>query len=96
MNGLIALLGSGEYLPVMSPIDRHLLDSLEVKGRTPRVVCLPTAAGREGDSSINRWSAMGTVHFRNLEAEVAALPIIDRASADDRQYEAALESADLI
>jgi cyanophycinase-like exopeptidase len=39
---------------------------------------------------------MGEEHFRRLGADVAALPIIDRASADDSQYEPALESADLI
>lgn len=96
MNGLIALLGSGEYLPVMTPIDRHLLESLELKGRAARVVCLPTAAGQEGDGSVSRWSGMGLDHFRKLGADVVALPIVDRASADDPQYEAALESADVI
>ncbi|MEW5940545.1 MAG: Type 1 glutamine amidotransferase-like domain-containing protein, partial [Chloroflexota bacterium] len=35
-------------------------------------------------------------HFRRLGADVASLPIIDRASADDLQYEPTLESADLI
>ncbi len=48
MNGLIALVGSGEYLPVMEDVDRYLLDSLNLNGRKPRVVCLPTAAGRKG------------------------------------------------
>ncbi len=47
MNGLIALVGAGEYLPVMEDIDRYLLDSVKVDGRAPRVVCLPTAAGQE-------------------------------------------------
>ena len=46
MNGLIALLGAGEYLPVVDPIDRYLLSSLHVEGRKARVVCLPTAAGQ--------------------------------------------------
>jgi cyanophycinase len=96
MNGLIALLGSGEYLPVMAPVDRYLLDSLQLKDRKPRVVCLPTAAGREGDESVNRWSGMGVGHFKSLGADVTALNIINRDSADDPQYEAALESADMI
>lgn len=96
MNGLITLVGSGEYLPVMEDVDRHLLDSLNLNGRKPRVVCLPTAAGREGDQSINRWSGMGIEHFRKLGADVSALPIIDRASANDERYESVLESADLI
>jgi len=96
MNGLITLVGSGEYLSVMDDVDRHLLDSLNLNGRKPRVVCLPTAAGREGDDTIDRWSRMGVAHFRDLGAEVSAARIIDRASADDPQWEPLLESADLI
>jgi len=96
MNGLIALVGSGEYLPVMNDVDRYLLDSLNLNGRKPRVVCLPTAAGREGDGSVNLWSNMGVEHFRQLGAEVNALRIIDRESADDPQWEPFLENADLV
>jgi len=96
MNGLITLAGSGEYLPVMENVDRHLLDSLNLNGRKPRVVCLPTAAGREGDASINRWSRMGIEHFQKLGAEVSALRIIDRTSAEDAQWESLLEEADLV
>ena len=94
MNGLIALVGSGEYLPVMEDIDRHLLASVNVK--TPRVVCIPTAAGQEGDESVNRWLRMGVEHFKRLGADVQALHIIDQQSANDAQHEALLENADLI
>lgn len=96
MNGLIALVGSGEYLPVMEDVDRYLLDALNLNGREPRVVCLPTAAGKEGDQSVNRWSTMGVEHFKKLGAHVTALKIIDRRAADDPQYESILENADLI
>ena len=96
MNGLITLVGSGEYLPVMEDVDCYLLKSLNLNGRKPRVVCLPTAAGREGDASVNRWSSMGIHHFQKLGAEVSALRIIDRASADNAHWESALENADLI
>ena len=94
MNGLITLVGAGEYLPVMEEVDRYLLDSLNVG--TPRVVCLPTAAGEEGQESVNRWSRMGVEHFKKLGAEVSALPIIDKTSANDEQYVSKLENADLI
>lgn len=94
MNGLINLVGAGEYLPVMEDVDRYLLDSLNV--RTPHVVCLPTAAGEEGKESVNRWSRMGVDHFKKLGADVTALPIIDKASANDEQYVSTLENADLI
>lgn len=96
MNGLINLVGSGEYLPVMKTVDRFLLDSLTLTGRPPRVACLPTAAGKEGDGSINRWLNMGVQHFKELGAEAEPVRIIDRASANDPCWEPILEQADLI
>jgi cyanophycinase len=96
MNGLIALVGSGEYLPVMEETDRYLLGSLNTNGRTPCVVCLPTAAGQEGDESVNRWSRMGIEHFQKLGADVTALKIIDKETANDPKNQAVLENADLI
>jgi cyanophycinase len=83
MNGLINLVGSGEYLPVMRDVDCYLLDSLALDGRKPRVACLPTAAGKEGDSSVNRWLSMGVQHFSGLGADVEPVRIIDRDSAND-------------
>jgi cyanophycinase len=96
MMGLIALVGSGEYLPVMDDVDRFLLAHCGADGRAPRVVCLPTAAGQEGESSWGRWMRMGEQHFRDLGADVFALPIIDRASAEDKRHASVLERADLI
>jgi len=96
MNGQIALVGSGEYLPVMDEVDKFLLAHSNADGHVPRVACLPTAAGQEGEASWGKWMKMGEEHFQRLGADVTALPIIDRASADDPQYESSLESADLI
>jgi cyanophycinase len=96
MNGLINLVGSGEYLPVMNDVDRYLLDSLHLNGRKPRVVCLPTAAGREGNSSVDRWLAMGVQHFQMLGAEVSSVRVVNRETANDPQWEPLLEQADLI
>lgn len=96
MNGLIALLGSGEYLPVMDEVDKYLIANCRANGRAPQVVCLPTAAGLEHESSWRRWMKMGEDHFKRLGVNVTALPIIDRASAEDPQYEAIIESADVI
>jgi len=94
MRGVVALVGSGEYLDVMNDVDRRLLaESGRLK---PRVVCLPTAAGLEGSESVERWSRMGEEHFRNLGARVDALPVIDRVSADDPKWAERVESADLI
>jgi len=96
MNGLIALLGSGEYLSVMDDVDRYLLANCGADGRKPRVVCLPTAAGQEGDKSVTRWSKMGMEHFTRLGADVQALPVIDEKSANDLNHASAVEEADLI
>jgi cyanophycinase len=96
MNGLIALLGSGEYLPVMNDTDRYLLDHCNANGRTPRVVCLPTAAGEEGAASVGRWMRMGEEHFRALGADVTSLPITNRQEADNASFAAQIEQADLV
>lgn len=96
MNGLIALAGSGEYLPVMDDIDRHLLANCGENGRTPRVACLPTAAGEEGESSVSRWMRMGKDHFRRLGADVTALHVTQRSEADDPANAAVVENADLV
>jgi len=96
MNGLIALLGSGEYLPVMDDVDRYLLANCGADGRKPRVVCLPTAAGEEGEKSISRWSRMGVEHFTLLGADVQAVPVIDAESANDLNHATAVGDADLI
>ena len=96
MKGLIALVGAGEYLPVMDEVDRYLLASVNIEGHVPQVVCLPTAAGQEGDESVGRWLRMGEEHFKALGAQVHPLPIIDRSSAEDPKFEPILLAADLI
>ena len=96
MNGLIALLGSGEYLPVMDEVDSFLLANCGANGRKPRVVCLPTAAGQEGDASVRRWMRMGEEHFSRLGADVRAVAVTDAASANDVDHASAVEEADLV
>ena len=96
MNGLIALLGSGEYLPVMNEVDAYLLANCGANGRKPRVVCLPTAAGQEGDASVGRWMKMGVDHFTALGADVQALKVTDKETANDVNHAQAVKEADLV
>jgi cyanophycinase len=96
MNGLIALLGSGEYLSVMDDVDHYLLANCGAEGRRPRVVCLPTAAGQEGEKSVSRWSRMGMEHFTRHGADVQAVPVIDEKSANDLNHASVVEDADII
>ena len=96
MNGLIALLGSGEYLPVMNEVDKYLLAHCGAAGRKPRVVCLPTAAGEEGEASVERWLKMGVEHFSALGAEVQGIPVTDGKTANDVNHAEAVKEADLV
>ena len=96
MNGLFALLGSGEYLPVMNEIDRFLLEQTVPDGRTPRVVCIPAAAGMEGEESVNRWLHLGKDHFEALGAEVQPLHLINRLEADNPSHVELINQADLV
>jgi cyanophycinase-like exopeptidase len=96
--GHVCLVGAGEYLPAMAPVDRELLALTPAarEGRTPRVICLPTAAGTEGETVVSRWMSMGIEHFRGLGADAMALRVIDRATAEEAELEAALGAADLV
>jgi cyanophycinase len=90
---MIALVGSGEYLPAMEPVDRYLIRLLR---KPPRVVCLPTAAGREGSERIAYWAHLGIGHFIRLGAAVESLPVIDRESANDALHAEAIAGANFV
>jgi cyanophycinase len=80
----------------MDDVDRYLLANCGADGRKPRVVCLPTAAGQEGDKSVTRWSKMGMEHFTRHGADVQAVPVIDAKSANDLNYASVVADADII
>lgn len=78
-SGTLALVGSGEYLPGMQPVDQFLLNCLPVPAH---VVCLPTAAGTEGSSRLKYWHDLAIDHFTKMGvASIQSLDIIDRTSA---------------
>ncbi len=91
MPGLVALVGSGEYLPVMAPVEALLLH-----GRPPRYVQIPTAASLEGDSSLNRWVKLGVDQAERLGVEAVPVVVRDRADADDPELAALVEGAGLV
>ncbi len=90
---MLALAGSGEYLPQMEAVDRELIRRLP---EAPRVVCLPTAAGTEGPERIGYWSRLGVEHFTRLGAPAEALPVIDRVSANDPDLADAISRANFV
>lgn len=87
---MLALVGSGEYLPPMEPVDRYLLSRLEPP---VRVVCLPTAAGQEGPERIEYWTGLGERYFQSLGVEVQTVPILNRTHAHEPRLVEPLQSA---
>ena len=89
--GPVALVGSGEYLPVMLEIEAALL-----RGRPARYVQLPTAAAPEGPTSLARWTALGQAQAARLGVEAVPLLVKDRSDANDPALAAQVEGAGLI
>lgn len=90
---MLALVGSGEFLPPIAAVDRELARRLPAP---PRVVCLPTAAGTEGAERIRYWMELGEGHFSRLGFAVQALPVIDRPSANDPAYAETISQANFV
>lgn len=92
--GSLALVGSGEYLPVMDETDAALLQ--QTTGAPPRVVVLPTASGLEEPDSPERWMRMGLEHFTRLGAHADAAAILTREDAHDPRWLPLFDAADVI
>ncbi|MGD1032901.1 MAG: Type 1 glutamine amidotransferase-like domain-containing protein [Candidatus Dormibacteria bacterium] len=89
--GPVALVGSGEYLPVMQEVEASL-----IAGRPPRYVQLPTAAGLEGPASVSRWVALGEQQAARIGVEAVPLMVLDREGAEDPANAARVAGAGLI
>ena len=73
--GPLALVGSGEFLDVMEPVDAGLLE-----GRPRRAVVIPTAAALEGDDRVAYWLDLGRRHYEGMGVAFVGL---DVRSAED-------------
>jgi cyanophycinase-like exopeptidase len=91
MSGRLALVGSGEYLPVMQEIEGWLLAD-----RPPRYVQLATAAAPEGDASLQRWHDLGAQAAQRLGVEQVIVDVRTRSDADDPQHAEQIRGAGLV
>lgn len=91
MSGPLALVGSGEYLPVMQRVEAMLLE-----GRPARYVQIPTAAAEEGADSLARWVELGRQQAEQLGVEAVPIVARDRDEADDPELAALVEGAGLV
>ena len=89
--GPLALVGSGEYLPVMAGVEAMLLT-----GRPPRYVQIPTAAAPEGEQVLRRWLDLGAAQAERLGVEQVPVVARDRREADDPELAARIGGAGLI
>lgn len=89
--GPLALVGSGEYLPVMTEVEGLLL-----RGRPPRYVQLPTAAAPEGEPSVRRWLNLGAAQAERLGVEQVPVVVRNRAEAGSADLAALIDGAGLI
>jgi len=89
--GPIALVGSGEYLPVMQQVEADL-----IAGRNPKYVQIPTAAAPEGEKSVNYWVDLGIRQAERIGVE--AVPVIahSRLDADSPELARKVDDAGLI
>jgi cyanophycinase len=76
--GPVALVGSGEYLPVLEPVERAL-----IRGWPPRYAQLATAAAPEGPATLARWHSLGADAAARLGVEQVVVPVDDRGGAED-------------
>src|SRR5262245_55451298 len=85
------LMGSGEFEPWSSEIERAALD-----GRGGPVAVLPTASSTEGDTVFDRWGRMGLDHYASMAVEARVLPVKTREDAEDEANARALDDAAMI
>jgi cyanophycinase-like exopeptidase len=85
---IVALAGSGEFLPSMADVDREILRLAP----GDRVAILPTAAGLEDPAA---WGRMGVTHFEALGARAIHVPLHGREDASDPAIHSALSASDV-
>ncbi len=92
-SGTIALIGSGEYLAPIQPVDKKLLEHIADE---PFVVVLPTASAPDGVGVPERWTRMGVAHFSQLGARVEPVMLLDREDAENPAIVEAIAQANFV
>jgi cyanophycinase len=92
-QGMVALVGSGEFLPVSEPLDRLLLEWL---GEAARVVVLPTASAPDGPGVPERWAKLGIEHFTRLGAVVEPVMALTRADTESAALAERIAAANVV
>ena len=96
MNGSLALVGSGEYLPAMAAFEKSLVDDGVKNGRQEKYIQIPTAAGRENADRLEYWRELGQAQAQRIGVHSVHLPIYTRDDAFKQEYIDAINNSALM
>jgi cyanophycinase-like exopeptidase len=96
VNGSLALVGSGEYLPAMAQFENSLVADGVTNGKEARFLQIPTAAGRESSDRLEYWKELGLRQAKNIGVEATYLPIYTREDAFNQEYVDAVANSALM
>ena len=96
MNGSLALVGSGEYLPAMTAFESSLLRDGINNGKEANYIQIPTAAGRESDDRLDYWKQLGQTQADALGVKATYLPIYTRDDAFKQEHVDAIKNSALM
>jgi cyanophycinase-like exopeptidase len=94
--GALALVGSGEYLPVMQDLESALINSGISNGKPNKFLQIPTAAGEESAERLKFWESRGADQARRIGTVQEFLPIFKREDAFNDKYISLVKDAALI
>ena len=96
MNGSLALVGSGEYLPAMAQFEKSLFEDGIKNGKRPIYVQIPTAAGKESPDRLEYWKQLGKAQADRLGVDSIFLPIFNRDDAYNPEYATLIHNSALM
>ena len=96
MNGSLALVGSGEYLPAMATFEKSLLDDAIALGKAPTYIQIPTAAGKESSDRLDYWKELGAAQAQRIGVNPIHLPIYSREDAFNQVHVDAINNSALM
>lgn len=88
---VLALYGSGEFLPWAREVD--LWCAQHSTATSDRALIVPTASAQEGDDVFRRWGDLGVSHFRALGLAAETLSLRTRDDAHDARIVDAIAGA---
>jgi cyanophycinase len=96
MNGSLALVGSGEYLPAMASFEKSLFDDGIKNGKRPIYIQIPTAAGKESPDRLEYWKQLGQEQAKRLGVDSIFLPIFTREDANNPEFATLIKDSALM